>query len=95
MLYFYYLQVVGDICWCGYLGNVARECVFLMNECEKTTSSRGVRHSLLYASCKGVCVVKNEFVFRELVLNVFCGFGCCEFGFLDVYNCYVIKIMVY
>jgi hypothetical protein len=65
-----------------------------MNKCKNTTSTGGVRHSLLYASCEGVCVVKNELVFRELVLNLFCGFSCCEFGFLDIYNCYVAKGMV-
>ena len=92
---FYNLQVRGDVCWCGYLGDISRKCVFPMNECKKTTSSGGVRHSLLYAPCKGVCVVKNEFVFRELVLNVFCGFGCCEFSLLDMYNCYVTTGMIY
>ena len=66
-----------------------------MNKCERTTSTGGVRHPLLYASCEGVCVVKNELVFRKLVMNVFSGFSCCEFGFLDIYNRYVAKRVVY
>ena len=65
VIYFYYLEVWGNIRWCRDLINVPRRCIFVVNECESATSPGGVGYYLLYTSCEGVCVVKNEFVFRE------------------------------
>ena len=65
VIYFNYLYVWGDICWCGDFGGISRECIFLVDKCEEATSSGGVRPSLLYAPCECVCVVENEFEFWE------------------------------
>jgi hypothetical protein len=30
-----------------------------------------------------VDIIKEKFVCREEILDVFCGFSCCKFGFLE------------
>ena len=65
VIYFYYLQVWGDISWRGNFGDISKECLFIVDKCEYATSSGGIGHSLLYAPCECMCVVKNEFKIRK------------------------------
>ena len=65
VVYLNYLDVWGDIDWCGNFCNISRECIFLMDKCKQASSSGGIGHSLLYTSCEGMCVVKNKFEFWE------------------------------
>jgi hypothetical protein len=37
----------------------------------------------IHTSSGCVDIIKEKFVCREEILDVFCGFSCCKFGFLE------------